>query len=263
MARKIKQEHVCQFCVSWHSSSWFVLAEIADIAEINDTVERPNYADLTKALRGNEWCCQTGLNCRPLHYQWSALPLSYGSMLRTRESAQWTPAERADPCHKPPACASAGGVWQVLKNGRNQRGIAVTAFNGPVAGRFGSRFFPKAPRAGAYSIFAWGCFRDSSSRPLKGRHGGRQGPESCRRRGHRSIARADVSRSHRFAMTDDKDEGRSRPAGNERQDRLKLALRENLKRRKSQARGRSDANATPRDDAGASPHDERDEKPGE
>ncbi len=28
-----------------------------------------------------KWCCQTGLNCRPLHYQWSALPLSYGSML--------------------------------------------------------------------------------------------------------------------------------------------------------------------------------------
>ena len=28
----------------------------------------------------NGWCCQTGLNCRPLHYQWSALPLSYGSM---------------------------------------------------------------------------------------------------------------------------------------------------------------------------------------
>jgi hypothetical protein len=27
-----------------------------------------------------KWCCQTGLNCRPLHYQWSALPLSYGSM---------------------------------------------------------------------------------------------------------------------------------------------------------------------------------------
>src|SRR5947207_13596474 len=27
-----------------------------------------------------DWCCQTGLNCRPLHYQWSALPLSYGSM---------------------------------------------------------------------------------------------------------------------------------------------------------------------------------------
>ena len=68
---------------------------------------------------------------------------------------------------------------------------------------------------------------------------------------------------HRFTMTDDKDKGKSRSAGNARQDRLKLALRENLKRRKSQARGRSDANATPRDDAGASPHDEPGRKPGE
>jgi hypothetical protein len=26
------------------------------------------------------WCCRTGLNCRPLPYQGSALPLSYGSV---------------------------------------------------------------------------------------------------------------------------------------------------------------------------------------
>jgi hypothetical protein len=39
----------------------------------------------------------------------------------------------------------------------------------------------------------------------------------------------------------DKGQGRSaRPAKDLRQDRLKLALRENLKRRKSQARGRDD-----------------------
>ena len=63
-------------------------------------------------------------------------------------------------------------------------------------------------------------------------------------------------------MTDDKDKGKSRSAGNARQDRLKLALRENLKRRKSQARGRSDANATSRDDNGASLHDELGRKPG-
>ena len=37
---------------------------------------------------------------------------------------------------------------------------------------------------------------------------------------------------------DDKDKGSAR------QDRLKLALRENLKRRKSQARGRNDASAS-------------------
>jgi hypothetical protein len=56
-------------------------------------------------------------------------------------------------------------------------------------------------------------------------------------------------------MTDDKDKHASRPAGNPRQDRLKLALRENLKRRKSQARGRSDIAATSSKDAGASPDD--------
>ena len=34
------------------------------------------------------WCCQTGLNCRPLHYQWSALPLSYGSVPWTTRIGQ-------------------------------------------------------------------------------------------------------------------------------------------------------------------------------
>ena len=44
-------------------------------------------------------------------------------------------------------------------------------------------------------------------------------------------------------MTDGKDKSEERPgrpAKDLRQDRLKLALRENLKRRKSQARGRDD-----------------------
>ena len=43
-------------------------------------------------------------------------------------------------------------------------------------------------------------------------------------------------------MTDEKDRGRPAVAstGESRQDRLKQALRENLKRRKSQARGRSE-----------------------
>jgi hypothetical protein len=33
-----------------------------------------------------KWCCRTGLNCRPLPYQGSALPLSYGSNWRGRQS---------------------------------------------------------------------------------------------------------------------------------------------------------------------------------
>ena len=59
-------------------------------------------------------------------------------------------------------------------------------------------------------------------------------------------------------MTGDRGKGDGQAgsgAKDARQDRLKLALRENLKRRKSQARGRDDAAATelrdlPLDDAG-------------
>jgi hypothetical protein len=46
-----------------------------------------------------------------------------------------------------------------------------------------------------------------------------------------------------------------------RQDRLKLALRENLKRRKSQARGRSDAASAP--SQGDDAHDVSGKRPGE
>ena len=48
-----------------------------------------------------------------------------------------------------------------------------------------------------------------------------------------------------------------------RQERLKLALRENLKRRKSQARGRSDEAAAPSESADVSLDDAGGEKPGQ
>jgi hypothetical protein len=48
-----------------------------------------------------------------------------------------------------------------------------------------------------------------------------------------------------------------------RQDRLKLALRENLKRRKSQARGRSDVDAASSENADASLDDGGGAKPGQ
>ena len=51
---------------------------------------------------------------------------------------------------------------------------------------------------------------------------------------------------------------------NPRQDRLKLALRENLKRRKSQARGRSDLTIAPsNDDDEVSLRDASEKKPGD
>jgi hypothetical protein len=73
-------------------------------------------------------------------------------------------------------------------------------------------------------------------------------------------------------MKDEKDkrEGRTAAAAkkqpndpnkNSRQDRLKLALRENLKRRKSQARGRGDVAAAPSADVDVSLDDGCEKKP--
>ena len=56
--------------------------------------------------------------------------------------------------------------------------------------------------------------------------------------------------SRNFAMTGDQDRGGGQAGArvkDARQDRLKLALRENLKRRKSQARGREDVASEPAD----------------
>jgi hypothetical protein len=53
-----------------------------------------------------------------------------------------------------------------------------------------------------------------------------------------------------------------KPAGNPRRDRLKQALRENLKRRKSQARGRDDFTVASSDSDAASPHHSGEKTPG-
>jgi hypothetical protein len=67
-------------------------------------------------------------------------------------------------------------------------------------------------------------------------------------------------------MKDDQGKGTGRTGADvkdSRRDRLKLALRENLKRRKSQARGRSDPDATSSETADASLDDASGEKPGQ
>jgi len=67
-------------------------------------------------------------------------------------------------------------------------------------------------------------------------------------------------------MKDD-DDKRERQTGaaakNPRADRLKHALRENLKRRKSQAKGRGDIAGASSGDAEGSLHDQTRKKPGE
>jgi hypothetical protein len=79
-----------------------------------------------------------------------------------------------------------------------------------------------------------------------------------------SLATADKSGS---MMTHDSDGGEGRAVHlakkDARRDRLKEALRENLKRRKSQARGRNDIAPASSHDEAAAPHDDGGEKPGE
>jgi hypothetical protein len=63
-------------------------------------------------------------------------------------------------------------------------------------------------------------------------------------------------------MNDEPDKRESKnPKPDPRQDRLKLALRENLKRRKSQARGRGAMAVPGRADDELSRHDENGKKP--
>ncbi|MBR1228652.1 MULTISPECIES: hypothetical protein [unclassified Bradyrhizobium] len=67
-------------------------------------------------------------------------------------------------------------------------------------------------------------------------------------------------------MQDDQDKraGTAKPdVKDSRQQRLKLALRENLKRRKSQARGRSDEGAAPSENTDVSLDDAGGVKPGQ
>ena len=67
-----------------------------------------------------------------------------------------------------------------------------------------------------------------------------------------------------LAMKDDQGKGTEKTGADvkdSRRDRLKLALRENLKRRKSQARGRSDIDAASSESPGPSPDDAGGEKP--
>jgi hypothetical protein len=80
--------------------------------------------------------------------------------------------------------------------------------------------------------------------------------------------------ANRSTMKDDKDKREEQPGKPEknprknprkdlREDRLKLALRENLKRRKSQARGRDDFAGAASNADEASLHEDGDKAPGE
>ena len=118
---------------------------------------------------GEGWCCQTGLNCRPLHYQWSALPLSYGSMPGSGESAKTAPTGG-------PILATRPRPAQARERPAGRRKIGKISAVGPppslvrpVLGRSGSRIRRRACRAPGFRpsrvpvIFSSGATHESGS----------------------------------------------------------------------------------------------------
>jgi hypothetical protein len=92
------------------------------------------------------------------------------------------------------------------------------------------------------------------------------GPATAPSRGHSGSSAFVQRRFQQARMKDDqaKHEGKvGADVRDPRRDRLKAALRENLKRRKSQARGRDDAGAASSEPADASPDDAGGETPGQ
>ena len=157
------------------------------------------------------WCCRTGLNCRPLPYQGSALPLSYGSICPGNTvSAPW-PRRAAGSCHKGPPRASTREHAAAMNMSQKSPSFAC---RGPAVAGWDNGAGFRIPSSPIASRAIGAPYSQAQQRPID--------RESMKQ--------------------DDKDKPSSR------QDRLKLALRENLKRRKSQARGRSEA-GTPSSDA--------------
>jgi hypothetical protein len=192
-----------------------------------------------RGKRGFPWCCQTGLNCRPLHYQWSALPLSYGSMQHGERIGPMAATQRGGSCHKVSAHASAGGgsveenpgllPSQTWSRPRKSRDYPVReGYCGHL--RRGARAVPAHPgrRPRAKPILSFSHLavwrRDAVRRLWKICGWDRRNSASDEPR-----SPADGPHEARTWMTDDKDT---------KQERLARALRENLKRRKAQARQR-------------------------
>ena len=81
-------------------------------------------------FQGRGWCCQTGLNCRPLHYQWSALPLSYGSMPGIEGNRpKWPPTRRPVLATRAPLAQARGQAGMGSKSSKMLGLLSMGCFN--------------------------------------------------------------------------------------------------------------------------------------
>ena len=160
-----------------------------------------------------EWCCQTGLNCRPLHYQWSALPLSYGSMPGIEGNRpKWPPTRRPVLATRAPLAQARGQAGKGPKSSKigadDRRGATIRQ----LWADSGSRSRPKPPNRDLRCSRHGGLGGARCAGRIAMQYG-RSKPTILSRRCGRS--RLTSFRSRHVRRTDD--EGRSRQAcGKER-----------------------------------------------
>ena len=182
---------------------------------------------------------------------------------RYRGIGQKAPHSAAGSCHKGPSGASMRAGLEGAKWGKNRRWPPANR------GKSGLIRFPTAPsrRIMARMASPAGLAADES--------GGRDQQAIATRRHQTHYVRRCRSESRQIcfdrgnldglAMTGEQGRGAGKTGADtkdSRRDRLKLALRENLKRRKSQARGRSDADAASSESSDFPLGDASGEKPG-
>ena len=183
---------------------------------------------LSSCFHWDKWCCERGLNSRPLHYQWSALPLSYRSMAR--------PARARG---RRRACAIGSGVWQAVMGRKG--GLAVHGA-GSMA-RLGLSGLTSRAVAPMENPFQPRRSPLSRSPEPSGPAGDPMNDNSP----NANSPHADASPVENASPTSP---AAPAPAGARKADpraaeRLAAALRENLRRRKQQAKARRSEAAIP------------------
>jgi hypothetical protein len=172
--------------------------------------------------------------------------------------SQKGPTERADPCHKAHTCASARTGLPAVKTAKFGAGPRSPPWRRSIAAADPVAGLPRQtgiPKLCTSAVSAAG----PPDAPETG---------ACAK-GERDTIYSGATRlgnANRSTMTVEKDnDGQSiaAPAKNPRADRLKQALRENLKRRKSQAKGRGDITIATSHHGDVAPDHDSGKKPGQ
>ena len=123
---------MCQFCANLPRCFTFVHGILRHLAAMGIGLRRLQIPLKRARFLGffgfRMWCRRADLNCRPLHYQWSALPLSYGGLC-TRDGSAGTGVRRSHSAKTGPWEAENGGFRREMD--RNTANLLCLASKAP------------------------------------------------------------------------------------------------------------------------------------